>query len=289
MGTIFMFGRFVASLKPIHGARFFASSHKFVVSQSGGLPDLMRFAAADKRPLVPEGMEGASFGHIKECESSPVSKKILEINGVTGVVVSKQFMSVYKDIDASWSDISHLIEDVLDKTFENKELVVLTDVPATQDEVDITAGMSLEDLSDDEVDPELEEINKDIEELLEMRAKPIVKGDGGDLEFRGFDEQSGTVWIYFKGACESCSSSGVTLHQAIGQMLRHYLPEVTTIKRCDADGEPLDDDGAPDDDYSANPPALVARKKAQKKLLREKLLEKQKNGDGLAEKVNRRK
>lgn len=285
-----MFSRVFSTKQSIFQARFFSSSTRFVVSQSGGLPDLMRFAAVDKRSFLPDGVDGISFGHPRECSNSPVLRDILEIKGITGAVVSKNFMSVYKDMDISWTDIAHRVEDILERAFEKNESVILPESGAVvRPEVDITEGITLSDLSDDDNDSDLDEINKDIEELLQMRAKPIVQGDGGDLEFRGFDEESGSVWIYFKGACESCSSSGVTLHQAIGQMLRHYIPEVTTIRRCDIDGEPLDDDGSPVDDYTGNPPALVQRKKAQKKLLREKLEEKEKLGGGLGQRfVNKK-
>lgn len=63
-----------------------------------------------------------------------------------------------------------------------------------------------------------------IKELLETRVRPAIMEDGGDIEYRGFNEESGVVQLSLKGSCRGCSSSAVTLKSGIERMLMHYIP-----------------------------------------------------------------
>ncbi|RVW36976.1 NifU-like protein 4, mitochondrial [Vitis vinifera] len=65
-----------------------------------------------------------------------------------------------------------------------------------------------------------------IKELLETRIRPAVQDDGGDIEYRGFDPETGIVKLKMQGACSGCPSSSVTLKSGIENMLMHYVPEV---------------------------------------------------------------
>ncbi|PQQ01525.1 NifU domain-containing protein/Nfu_N domain-containing protein [Prunus yedoensis var. nudiflora] len=69
-----------------------------------------------------------------------------------------------------------------------------------------------------------------IKELLETRIRPAVQDDGGDIEYRGFDPETGIVKLRMQGACSGCPSSSVTLKSGIENMLMHYVPEVTSNK-----------------------------------------------------------
>jgi NFU1 iron-sulfur cluster scaffold homolog, mitochondrial len=51
-----------------------------------------------------------------------------------------------------------------------------------------------------------------IKELLDTRVRPAIQEDGGDIEYRGFDEEGdGIVRLMLKGSCRGCDSSTVTL------------------------------------------------------------------------------
>ena len=65
-----------------------------------------------------------------------------------------------------------------------------------------------------------------IKELLETRIRPAIQDDGGDIEFRGFE--NGNVLLKLRGACRTCDSSTVTLKNGIESMLMHYV-RVTTL------------------------------------------------------------
>jgi len=78
-------------------------------------------------------------------------------------------------------------------------------------------------------DPEDEEIVGMIQELLETRIRPAIQEDGGDIEFRGF--QDGQVMLKLRGACRTCDSSTVTLKNGIESMLMHYIEEVKGVQQ----------------------------------------------------------
>merc|ERR1719488_180527 len=80
------------------------------------------------------------------------------------------------------------------------------------------------------------EVVQMIKELLDMRIRPSVQEDGGDIAYHGFDEESGVVTLEMQGSCSGCPSSSVTLKSGIENMLMHYIPEVTEVKNLDDDG-----------------------------------------------------
>merc|ERR1712031_123189 len=74
-----------------------------------------------------------------------------------------------------------------------------------------------------------------IKELLDTRIRPVVHEDGGDVEYRGFED--GTVYLKMQGACSTCPSSEATPKYGIENMLQHYIPEVKSVKAIETDEE----------------------------------------------------
>ncbi|KIM19947.1 hypothetical protein M408DRAFT_82783 [Serendipita vermifera MAFF 305830] len=68
-----------------------------------------------------------------------------------------------------------------------------------------------------------------IKELLETRVRPAIMEDGGDIEYRGFED--GIVKVKLKGSCRGCDSSAVTLKLGIENMMKHYIPEVKEVEQ----------------------------------------------------------
>jgi Fe-S cluster biogenesis protein NfuA len=79
-----------------------------------------------------------------------------------------------------------------------------------------------------EDDPADAEIVAQIRELIETRVRPAVAGDGGDIRYRGF--RNGVVYLQMQGACSGCPSSTATLKHGIEGLLKHYVPEVTSVQ-----------------------------------------------------------
>ena len=70
-----------------------------------------------------------------------------------------------------------------------------------------------------------------IKELMETRIRPAIQEDGGAIEFRGFDEETGSVKLKLRGACRTCDSSTVTLKNGIEAMLCHYIVEAKGVEQ----------------------------------------------------------
>ena len=87
-------------------------------------------------------------------------------------------------------------------------------------------------VTEEEIAPEDQEIVDQIKELLDTRVRPAVASDGGDIVFRGY--RDGVVRLHMQGACSGCPSSAATLKHGIENMLRHYVPEVTSVEQVAA-------------------------------------------------------
>ena len=75
------------------------------------------------------------------------------------------------------------------------------------------------------------EIVAEIKSLLDSRIRPAVAQDGGDILFDHFDEETGVLRLRMRGACAGCPSSSATLKAGVEQMMRHYVPEVTSVEQ----------------------------------------------------------
>lgn len=148
---------------------------------------------------------------------SPLGAELFLVDGVTGVFLGADFISVTKD-NADWAHIKPAILGVIMEHF-------LSGKPILSE----GAGDSPQDLEAeffDESDAEMVEI---IKELLATRVRPAVAMDGGDIIFRGFKE--GVVFLKMQGACSGCPSSTATLKHGIENLLRHFVPGVEEVQQ----------------------------------------------------------
>ena len=150
-----------------------------------------------------------------EATRSPLAQALFSIEGVSGVFLGSDFVSVTK-AEGEWQ---HLKPAILGAIMEH----FTAGTPILQD------GAETADLSDEFFDPADEETVANIKELIETRVRPAVAGDGGDITFRGFKD--GVVFLSMKGACSGCPSSTATLKHGIENMLRHYVPDVQAVEQ----------------------------------------------------------
>jgi len=154
----------------------------------------------------------AEFTDSEQAERSPLAAKLFQIKGVQGVFFGNDFISVTKANDADWQDLKAPILGSVMQHFSTK-------APLFRDGVDpLTVN---DDLLDD--------ISKQIKELIDKRVRPAVAMDGGDISFDRFDK--GIVYLRMSGACSGCPSSTVTLKNGVETMLRHYVPEVLEVRQ----------------------------------------------------------
>ncbi len=60
--------------------------------------------------------------------------------------------------------------------------------------------------------------------------RPAIQADAGDIELRGFDEDTGVVTVELTGACVSCPASTVTLKAGVERILKDRVPGVTAVE-----------------------------------------------------------
>jgi Fe-S cluster biogenesis protein NfuA len=161
--------------------------------------------------------EPRDFRDVSAAAGSPLAQSLFEIDGVTGVFLGSDFISVTKDM----SEWSHIKPAVLGAIMDH----FLSGRPVLADShVDDAEEGGAEFFAED--DRETVEV---IKELLATRVRPAVAMDGGDITFRGFRE--GTVFLHMQGACSGCPSSTATLKSGIENLLRHFVPGVEAVQQ----------------------------------------------------------
>ncbi|MEO0670865.1 MAG: NifU family protein [Pseudomonadota bacterium] len=150
-----------------------------------------------------------------ESETSPLAQKLFEIDGVEGVFLGTDFISVTKDT-GEWQ---HLKPAVLGAIMEH----FMSGAPVVSD-----AEGSAADQHGEAYDADDEATVATIKELLDTRVRPAVAQDGGDITFKGF--RDGIVYLSMRGACAGCPSSTATLKYGIENLLRHFCPDVQEVQ-----------------------------------------------------------
>jgi Fe-S cluster biogenesis protein NfuA len=146
---------------------------------------------------------------------SPLAERLFEIDGVTGVFLGSDFITITKS-QGEWQQLKPAILGAVMEHF-------MSGAPVVRDETTVSAAAA-----DEFFESKDSETVATIKELIETRVRPAVANDGGDITFRGF--RDGIVYLDMKGACAGCPSSTATLRHGIQNLLRHYLPDVVEVR-----------------------------------------------------------
>ena len=151
-----------------------------------------------------------SFEITKKEESNiDLVRSLLSINGVTGIFLGSDFLSVNKEENKNWEDIKHIVISLINEHYlEGKEFI-------------------LDKNYTEEGKPDLAEIEQKIIKILDTKIRPAVAKDGGDIKFKEYKD--GVVKVELQGSCSGCPSSTMTLKQGVQNLLCHYLPEVKEV------------------------------------------------------------
>jgi|TARA_R110000851_G_scaffold333450_1_gene513362 Fe-S cluster biogenesis protein NfuA len=90
-----------------------------------------------------------------------------------------------------------------------------------------------------------ETIITQIKEILEEQVKPNVAQHGGSIEFISYLD--GHLQLELQGACSGCAGSTATLKYGVEQMMKHFIPEITSM---DAENGVSDVDPYYSDEFS---------------------------------------
>ena len=135
-------------------------------------------------------------------------RNLLSINGVEGIFLGEDFISINKKETINWDDIKHIVISFINDFYsEGKEFVI--------------------DENLDEQNSDLDELEQKIVKILDQKIRPAVARDGGDIKFKEFKD--GVVKVQLQGSCSGCPSSTMTLKQGVQNLLCHYLPEVKEV------------------------------------------------------------
>jgi Fe-S cluster biogenesis protein NfuA len=181
----------------------------FIQTEATPNPATLKFIPG--KPVLADGT--ADFRGKEDADASPLARRLFEIDGVTGVFLGSNFISVTKG-PSEWQHLKPMILGAIMEHYMSGASV--TDTDTANDE---GAGS---------YDPKDEEVVATIKELLETRVRPAVAQDGGDITFAGF--RDGIVSLHMRGACSGCPSSTATLRHGIENLLKHFCPEVESVQ-----------------------------------------------------------
>ena len=145
----------------------------------------------------------------KEDMKNELVRNILSINGVEGIFLGQDFISVNKNENIKWDEIKHIVISLINDFYsDGKEFVIDKDLI--------------------EINKDLKDIEKKIVQILDQKIRPAVAKDGGDIKFKEFKD--GIVKVQLQGSCSGCPSSTMTLKQGVQNLLCHYIPEVKKVE-----------------------------------------------------------
>ena len=146
----------------------------------------------------------------KEDMNNDLVRNILSINGVTGLFLGKDFISVNKEDNVNWEDVKHIVISLINEFYQSGKKYVIDN-----------------DINEIESNDNLAEIEKKIINILDTKIRPAVARDGGDIKFQEFKD--GVVKVKLQGSCSGCPSSTLTLKKGVENLLCHYIPDVKEV------------------------------------------------------------
>ena len=154
--------------------------------------------------------KNGSFEITKNDETNnELVKNLLSVDGVEGIFLGTDFISINKYDEVSWEDIKHIIISLINDFYSTgKDCVIEKKLNENQEN--------------------LKDIEKKIVQILEKKIRPAVAKDGGDIKFKEFKD--GVVKVQLQGSCSGCPSSTMTLKQGVQNLLCHYIPEVKQVE-----------------------------------------------------------
>ena len=144
----------------------------------------------------------------KDQINNELVRNILSVNGVEGIFLGQDFLSVHKSDQIKWEEIKHIVISFINDFYsDGKEFVIDENIKQNKSN--------------------LNEIEQKIVKILDQKIRPAVARDGGDIKFKEFKD--GIVKVQLQGSCSGCPSSTMTLKQGVQNLLCHYLPEVKEV------------------------------------------------------------
>lgn len=169
-------------------------------------PNTLKYSV--NRKLIEKG--AANFTKLSDAEArSPLAAKLLNVAGISGVMLGKDFVTITKSEEGDWDLVHKTASDTIEKH--------------------LTAGEPIIIGSEAEVTHVSSEIEMKILKFLEDEVRPAVAMDGGDVTLDRFE--AGIAYLSMQGACSGCPSSSMTLKMGIETKLKAAIPEVISVEQ----------------------------------------------------------
>ena len=191
----------------------------FIQTEDTPNPATLKFLPG--KDVTGEGNPPREYSRGDDVAHAPLAEMLFMIPDVARVFFGSDYISVTRGEDAQWKHLKPAILGAI------MDFYVAGGVPL----LDQLAGG---DVEEHVYEGETLEIVEQIKELIELRVRPAVAEDGGDIVFKHFDEADGAVYLEMRGACAGCPSSTMTLKHGIENLLKHYVPEVTRVEQAAA-------------------------------------------------------
>lgn len=171
-------------------------------------PLVLKFVANKK--LVETDFE---FKNKEEAKNSPLANELFNFEYVKEVFISENYVSITKSDTVDWGDITVEVRSFIRQYIADNKTITSTNTQQKQHTQTI-----------EEVATNLDDVSKQIINLLDQYVKPAVAADGGNIAFQSYDATTQTVNVILQGACSGCPSSTVTLKNGIENMLKQLIP-----------------------------------------------------------------
>lgn len=139
-----------------------------------------------------------------------LAERLLKIEGVTNLLLAREFVSVSRDERAAdWPILQYdVVAEITGALAEGED-------------------SELEHWTEDQValdDP----IEQQIAEILRTRIAPKVAQDGGNITLLSYHD--GVAKVRMSGACGGCPSAQMTLKRGVEITLKHYIPKLKRVE-----------------------------------------------------------
>ena len=182
----------------------------FIQTEATPNPNTMKFLPG--QTVLAE--RTAFFTSKENAGESPLAMALFELPDIRAIFYGGDFITVTKTEASLWEVLKPQILTTIMEHYQSGNPLMVEVKPVVKTE---------KTYSEDE-----QAIVEQIKELIEVRVRPAVAQDGGDIVFHSFED--GIVRLEMHGSCAGCPSSTATLKQGIETMLKHYIPEILAVE-----------------------------------------------------------
>ena len=182
----------------------------FIQTEDTPNPNTLKFIPGEV--LLESGT--LEFKSKKDADSNNLARLLFNDENVESVFIGKDFLTITKNTKIDWDSVKPALLSKIMEFFSSGESLDIKDKKTSPEKINYNE----KDLK----------IVEQIKKLIDERVKPAVAQDGGDISFVRFEE--GKVFLELRGACSGCPSSTITLKSGIENMLKYYVPEITSVE-----------------------------------------------------------